>query len=746
MDCPADNDEYSMETTPILLAAERNSYYIVKILLAHGAAMPSYEELKSKYSHLPTTQLTRIIYRYYNAISSEAYLLQTNGNLVTDIFNLFKDIKRAKREKKGMNDEFEMLTENLQAVSRKVLDLTRNEDEVRYLLAGNKATKLPKCVHCNQHIAIPRVIKKALLFNVKGFLAHDKCQAALTDLWYEGFFTDAQQSVVKRFASAALLTCLCPLLCLLYIVFPCGPIRRMMKTPFAKFVLHTVSRITFLALLIFTTLNLSVNLEDVTYGSVVTDDQIRAGYLSFRSADIHDELRICIFLWILGMTVKELNDFRRLGRKMYVNISCSIPDILQLVLYWLYVVLSFVVIVQTHHTIQDENWLSSHRRPTPPPPINCRDYPSSGGFPPREYSSVPDYPPSRNYSSIPGFRPIFTLSNDNDTSYDNYETETTTRSSTTDDTDTRRDKGDFDNFDDSQFISLCDGVGRDPVLPVVPVLGSGGLSVRFGGETRNDWASFDTVLLAEAAFALANILTFGGLLQTVIMISRRLGILAISLFGMVGDIVKFLILFSMTWISFSLGMTQLYRPFHELKLLECQDNTYDESECEKPAFIDLWQSMKMLFWSLFGLSELDSLHIKDGELGLTESLGHFMFALYLLVAVIVLLNALIAMMSSTYTRVLENAEMEWKYSRSIMMTGYILEGAVLPPPFNLIPDIWLFLSCLNPHKKHKLLERNTVVKDRRDHFEETNAAITKRYIFELQRKVTNIRLASKTKR
>ena len=61
--------------------------------------------------------------------------------------------------------------------------------------------------------------------------------------------------------------------------------------------------------------------------------------------------------------------------------------------------------------------------------------------------------------------------------------------------------------------------------------------------------------------------------------------------------------------------------------------------------------MKTLFWSLFGMTELESLQIQEGELGLTESLGHFMFALYLLVAVIVLLNALIAMMSSTYTRV-----------------------------------------------------------------------------------------------
>ncbi len=101
-------------------------------------------------------------------------------------------------------------------------------------------------------------------------------------------------------------------------------------------------------------------------------------------------------------------------------------------------------------------------------------------------------------------------------------------------------------------------------------------------ETRYDWSPFDPLLVAEGAFALANIHTFGRLLQTVAMISGSLGVLAISLFGMVGDIVKFLILFSMTLISFAMGMTQLYQPFDVLKMQLCEDETGD---CPDAAFI-----------------------------------------------------------------------------------------------------------------------------------------------------------------
>ena len=66
------------------------------------------------------------------------------------------------------------------------------------------------------------------------------------------------------------------------------------------------------------------------------------------------------------------------------------------------------------------------------------------------------------------------------------------------------------------------------------------------------------------------------------------------------------------------------------------------------------ESSKTLFWALFGELELDHLLVETHggrKPELTAFVGHFMFALYLLVAVIVLLNALIAMMSDTYARI-----------------------------------------------------------------------------------------------
>ncbi len=136
--------------------------------------MPSYEAMKSKYNHLSPTQLTRIIYRYYKAISSEAYLLQTKGSLLTDIFHLFADMKRAKQDKKGMNDVFDTLTENLEGVSRKVLDLSRNEEEDLNLFRGDKARNTTSMFNSFQKDdVLPSIVTDALLLNVKG-VGNDK--------------------------------------------------------------------------------------------------------------------------------------------------------------------------------------------------------------------------------------------------------------------------------------------------------------------------------------------------------------------------------------------------------------------------------------------------------------------------------------------------------------------------------------------------------------------------------------------
>ncbi len=55
---------------------------------------------------------------------------------------------------------------------------------------------------------------------------------------------------------------------------------------------------------------------------------------------------ITIILFPVAMTLREINDVRRMGFRMYRKIGCSITDILQLVFYWMYICMNIVAIVK----------------------------------------------------------------------------------------------------------------------------------------------------------------------------------------------------------------------------------------------------------------------------------------------------------------------------------------------------------------------------------------------------------------
>ena len=68
-------------------------------------------------------------------------------------------------------------------------------------------------------------------------------------------------------------------------------------------------------------------------------------------------------------------------------------------------------------------------------------------------------------------------------------------------------------------------------------------------------------------------------------------------------------------------------------------------------FSRMWPSLKILFWSLFGMIDLSSF---EAERDLETAVGTILLALWLVLAVIVLLNMLIALISDAFQKVQVN--------------------------------------------------------------------------------------------
>ncbi|GFO26883.1 short transient receptor potential channel 6 [Plakobranchus ocellatus] len=177
--------------------------------------------------------------------------------------------------------------------------------------------------------------------------------------------------------------------------------------------------------------------------------------------------------------------------------------------------------------------------------------------------------------------------------------------------------------------------------------------------------------------------------------SETFGQLQISYGRMLQDVAKFIFIYFTVMIAFICGLTSLY------------------SISNNEHFSGLSDTTGTLFWAAFGMGNskapqivdspssntgtnhvADSLMGQDGNtkeapesevLAMVEVVGYMLYGVYILGAVVVLINMLIAMMSNTFEEIQKSEDSEWKFARAKLWISFIEQGTTLPIPFNIIP-------------------------------------------------------------
>ncbi|XP_036364088.1 transient receptor potential-gamma protein-like isoform X1 [Octopus sinensis] len=203
-------------------------------------------------------------------------------------------------------------------------------------------------------------------------------------------------------------------------------------------------------------------------------------------------------------------------------------------------------------------------------------------------------------------------------------------------------------------------------------------------EERKHWDAYDPNLIAEALFAGANIFSSLKLIY-IFTINPHLGPLQISLGRMVADIVKFISVYFLVLFSFACGLNHLYWYYAALRAEECEAGVTHSCDIKYRSFANLFEILQSLYWAVYGLVDLEHAHLDEPH-KLTELIGKLMFGSYSMIAIIILLNLLIAMMSNSYQLIYSQADEEWKFARSRLWISYFAEGATVPPPFNIFPS------------------------------------------------------------
>uniref|UniRef100_T1J0U2 Transient receptor ion channel domain-containing protein n=1 Tax=Strigamia maritima TaxID=126957 RepID=T1J0U2_STRMM len=147
----------------------------------------------------------------------------------------------------------------------------------------------------------------------------------------------------------------------------------------------------------------------------------------------------------------------------------------------------------------------------------------------------------------------------------------------------------------------------------------------------------------------------------------------------------------------------------------------DNDDEEQAVFTSYISTLKVLFWVIFGYGEPNNIEIPtSNRWNQTEAasvlqmkqnfimvIGYTMWAIFHIAFVIVLLNMLIAIMTTSYESINRNTDMNWKFARTRLWMYFIEDNNIVPPPFNVLhylSKIVTFLHqkvrCQSKRQKH----------------------------------------------
>ncbi|XP_075225817.1 short transient receptor potential channel 4-like [Lycorma delicatula] len=189
---------------------------------------------------------------------------------------------------------------------------------------------------------------------------------------------------------------------------------------------------------------------------------------------------------------------------------------------------------------------------------------------------------------------------------------------------------------------------------------------------RKYWHYLDPQLIAEVFFGVATIMSYAKLLL-IIQVHSDIGPLQVALGKMMCDCARYAVLFIVVIMAFNAGLCKLYNYYADMYQMDPDTQVVVRQE---PPFTNPFDTLKFLFWGLFGVSDPDNAKVVieniQGEGGktimnehyITEALGYYSFAIFMVLTVIIVLNMMIATMANTYQQVVNNVGVEWVFGRT----------------------------------------------------------------------------------
>nr|XP_002740098.1 PREDICTED: short transient receptor potential channel 4-like [Saccoglossus kowalevskii] len=668
--CRASNSDFHPYVTPVVLAAHYNNYDILKLLtIEYGARVPNPSDLASPKDE-STLEHSVGSLQLYKALTSEVYMSLTQEDPIEYAFKLCHKMRQLSMLNFEFRFEYEEFADKCETYAADILGSVQSTEEQTVVLTHQSDYSGSGSINghnmtTDDELVVPYKVKRAIDYDQKKFVAHAHCQHRLVEVWYKGLTNWRNQGSMKSLIFSLIMMFFYPVISICYILHPSARPGNLLKIPYVKFLCSVASMLTFLLLLCLQSFQLRYTLVELFLIGLSDEKPVTTSAEQF----LFSIVEIQIVLFIVAYTWKHIRELQVGGyRVLKYNAQGKLYDYFNLTLYWVWLMLRISLVIQI-------------------------------------YLGKPDT------SSVLGER-------NNDTTVSEFDVGTCPTTWESEDLSCLNSKLDHvmqqqENLNTNITAVIKDleeklqlQGGGDDGITVARRRKRSNVAARLMGSSASldhspsfeltelqQFSVVQTVIFGEALIALAKTMSFLSLVR-ITVVHILVGPMQIS-FGRMGtDIIKFLSIFILVLMAFSVGMHQVYHFGSYMSMVQsCLDSGEPSCADQSESVTGVLQSVTALFWTLFGLSDMSSFRNSDDEHWFTDLMGYMLFALYNSVAIIVLLNILIAMMSNTYTRIEEDADTHWKYSRSTLWISFYDSSAALAPPFNILPSIESLRNC-----------------------------------------------------
>ncbi|XP_037094495.1 transient receptor potential-gamma protein-like [Pollicipes pollicipes] len=243
---------FTPEITPLIMAAQRNNYEVLKLLLDRGATLPLPHDVKCGCDECVLSQQqdglrhSRSRITAYQALACPSLICLSSRDPILSAFELSAELRKLSSIDTEFKTEYVGLRKNVQHFAESLVDHTRKSLELEIMLNYDPegGAYVP-----GERMHFER-LKTAIRYRQKEFISHPNVQQLLGTVWYDGMPGFRRKAMLGQLLEVAQIGTLFPVYASMYMAAPHSSWAHHCRKPFVKFIIHSSSYMFFLFLLV----------------------------------------------------------------------------------------------------------------------------------------------------------------------------------------------------------------------------------------------------------------------------------------------------------------------------------------------------------------------------------------------------------------------------------------------------------------------------------------------------------------